>query len=175
MFVPDEDSQTYGEGLRRGRFLLTARAEEHHADRVHQLLENSNAVDVDERASAWRIKGWGEPSSGGAGAFSTPQRSLSSGSTSDSGSFGGASAGGATAGTSSSGSMGRSDNDQTIPVIEEQLAVGKREMNRGGVRVRSFVRKTPVHEQVSLREEHVDVERRPVNQALQSGDLADAF
>jgi hypothetical protein len=27
----------------------------------------------------------------------------------------------------------------------------------------------PVHEQVSLREEHVEVERRPVNQPLQAG------
>jgi len=63
-----------------------------------------------------------------------------------------------------------------IPVVEEQLIVGKRELERGGARVRSYVREVPVHEQVSLREEHVSIERRPVDervssQALNSGDL----
>jgi uncharacterized protein (TIGR02271 family) len=51
-----------------------------------------------------------------------------------------------------------------IPVIEERLQVGKREVNRGSVRVRSYIVEEPVHEQVSLREERVEVERRPVNQ-----------
>lgn len=58
------------------------------------------------------------------------------------------------------------DQDETIPIAEERLAVGKREVDRGSVRVRSYVTKQPVHEQVSLREEHVDIERRPVNQRM---------
>jgi uncharacterized protein (TIGR02271 family) len=52
---------------------------------------------------------------------------------------------------------------ETIPVIEERLRVGKREVNRGSVRVRSYIVEEPVHEQVSLHEERVEVERRPVN------------
>lgn len=51
--------------------------------------------------------------------------------------------------------------EQSIPIVEEQLQVGKREVSRGGVRVRSYIVETPVHEEVSLREEHVDVQRRP--------------
>jgi uncharacterized protein (TIGR02271 family) len=53
--------------------------------------------------------------------------------------------------------------EERIPVVEERLLVGKREVDRGGVRVRSYIVEEPVHEQVQLREEHVEVERRPVN------------
>ena len=54
-------------------------------------------------------------------------------------------------------------DDEVIPIVEEQLLVGKRQVDRGGVRVRSYVVDTPVHDQVSLREERVDVQRRPVD------------
>ena len=66
--------------------------------------------------------------------------------------------------TGGAGTMDARDTqtgEQSIPIVEERLDVGKREVSRGGVRVRSYVTETPVHEQVSLREEHVNVERRP--------------
>ena len=66
----------------------------------------------------------------------------------------------------------RSAGTQSIPVVEEQLSVGKREVQRGGVRIYSRVVETPVNESVSLREEHVDVQRRAVDQPLNPGDLA---
>ncbi|MFL5237512.1 MAG: YsnF/AvaK domain-containing protein [Rhizomicrobium sp.] len=59
---------------------------------------------------------------------------------------------------------------ETIPVVEENLSVGKREINRGGVRVRSYVVEEPVGEQVNLREEHVSIQRRPVNRPLRDAD-----
>jgi uncharacterized protein (TIGR02271 family) len=59
-----------------------------------------------------------------------------------------------------------------IPVVQEQLKVGKREVQRGGVRVYSRVVETPVNESVGLREEHVNVERRPVNQPISGTDTA---
>jgi uncharacterized protein (TIGR02271 family) len=58
-----------------------------------------------------------------------------------------------------------------IPVIEEELQVGKREVEKGGVRVQSHVTETPVEEHVTLREEHVKVERHPVNRAVTDSDL----
>ena len=61
--------------------------------------------------------------------------------------------------------------EERIPVVEEQLRVGKREEQRGGARVRSYVEERPVHETVSLREEHVNVERRPVDQRVESQGL----
>ncbi len=49
-----------------------------------------------------------------------------------------------------------------IPLREEQLVLGKRVVERGTTRVRRFVVETPVEEQVTLRDETVQVERRAV-------------
>jgi uncharacterized protein (TIGR02271 family) len=62
------------------------------------------------------------------------------------------------------------DTDQTIPVVDEELRIGKREVERGGVRVRSYVQERPVEEQVSLRDEHVEIERRPVDRPVTAAD-----
>ena len=64
------------------------------------------------------------------------------------------------------------DQDTAIPIVEERLVVGKREVDRGGVRVRSYVVSTPVEEQVTLRDEHVDVERRAVDRPIAAGEEA---
>ena len=62
--------------------------------------------------------------------------------------------------------------ETTIPVVEEELQVGKREVERGGVRVESRVEEKPVTEQVQLREERVHVERRPVDRPVTDADNA---
>ncbi len=64
-------------------------------------------------------------------------------------------------------------NDK-IQVVKENLVVGKREVEGGGVRVTSHVVETPVEEQVRLHEERVTVERRPINRPL-TGAAAEAF
>jgi len=64
------------------------------------------------------------------------------------------------------------NRDQVIPVTEEELRVGKRDVSHGRVRVRSYVVETPVEEEVSLREERVEVERRPVDRPLAAGERA---
>jgi len=56
--------------------------------------------------------------------------------------------------------------NQTIPVVEEELKVGKRSVQRGGIRVFQRVTETPIEEQLDLKEEKVTVERRPVNQPV---------
>ena len=67
----------------------------------------------------------------------------------------------------------RTDTDTAIPIVEERLVVGKREVDRGGVRVRSYVVEEAVQEQVILRDEHVDVQRRAVDRPVAAGE--DAF
>ena len=62
--------------------------------------------------------------------------------------------------------------ETTIPVVEEELSVGKREVERGGVRVESRVEEKPVVEEVQLREERVHVERRPVDRPVTNTDEA---
>ena len=61
--------------------------------------------------------------------------------------------------------------DAVIPVVEEELLVGKRTVARGGVRVFSRVVETPVEEQVTLREEHATVERHAVNRPISGADV----
>lgn len=56
-----------------------------------------------------------------------------------------------------------SDTERTVPVTEEELVVGKRNVEHGGVRIYSRVIEQPVQKTVELEEEHVDVERRPAN------------
>lgn len=53
-----------------------------------------------------------------------------------------------------------------LPVVQEQLRVGKREVEQGGVRVVRRIAGRPIEEKVRLREEFVDVKRRPVDQPL---------
>ena len=62
-------------------------------------------------------------------------------------------------------------SEARIPVIEEELRVGKREVEGGGVRVRTRVVERPVEEAVRLREERVNVERHPVNRPVSEADL----
>jgi uncharacterized protein (TIGR02271 family) len=60
--------------------------------------------------------------------------------------------------------------DATIPLVEEHLRVGKRDVSHGSVRVRSYVVETPVQDQVTLRQEHVQVDRHPVDRPLGGAD-----
>ena len=60
--------------------------------------------------------------------------------------------------------------DESIPLAEERLTIGKREVTHGRVRIRSYVVETPVEEQVRLREEHVEIERRAVDRPATDAD-----
>ena len=61
-----------------------------------------------------------------------------------------------------------------IPLAAEELLVGKREVDRGGVRVFRRTIEEPVSEAVSLHEEHVVVDRRMVDRAVTDADFANA-
>lgn len=71
------------------------------------------------------------------------------------------------------GSLNAVDDTQSmkIPVIEENLKVGKREVETGGVRLRSRIIKKPVEENIRLREEHVSVERNKVDRPVDETDF----
>lgn len=63
------------------------------------------------------------------------------------------------------------EKSDSIPIIQEQVQVGKREVRRGGVRVRSRIIEKPVEETLRLREERVRVERTPVDREVSGSDL----
>jgi uncharacterized protein (TIGR02271 family) len=62
----------------------------------------------------------------------------------------------------------------TVPVVEETLQVGTRQVRRGGVRLYTRVTERPVEETVRLRDEMVHVERRPVDRPATEADFAAA-
>ncbi|AMM51907.1 hypothetical protein TH61_12960 [Rufibacter sp. DG15C] len=72
-------------------------------------------------------------------------------------------------------SSGWTDNARTsntsIPIIEENLEVGKREVETGGARLRSRIVERPVEESLRLRSEHVRVERHAVNRPATDADF----
>lgn len=63
--------------------------------------------------------------------------------------------------------------EETFEEVEEDVHVGKEKVETGGVRVKSEITEEPVEEELELKEERVDVERRPVDRA--AGQERDLF
>jgi uncharacterized protein (TIGR02271 family) len=157
-FMPEEDRYAYTEGLSRGGTLLTATVEDNRVAAAMDILEENGSVDLDEREATWRKEGWS-----GYGAASATGASATATVTSGTASTGTA--------TGAAAARGTGETDY-IPVVEERLNVGKRVAEHGRVRVRSYAIETPVEEQVSLREEHVEIERRAVDRPVTAADEA---
>ena len=62
------------------------------------------------------------------------------------------------------------DGDKHVQAAEEELHVGKKRSETGGVRVEKETTEEDVQEQVSLREEDVNVERKQVDRDLHAGE-----
>ena len=173
MFGSSDDHHTYAEGVRRGGTLVVARVDEPRMDAAIDILERHGSVDLEERKTAWRGEGWtgasaitgGGVSSEGAG----PLRSMAPLARTDTDL-----AAESVLSTPSAEQAYRTEQvpvgvraekpslrDDVIQVAEESIAVGKRAVNRGKVRIHSHVVETPFMQQVSLRDERVSVERRP--------------
>src|SRR3954447_15441967 len=65
--------------------------------------------------------------------------------------------------------------EEAVPVVEEELSVGKRRVATGGVRVTSRVVERPVQKTVHLREEHVEAERKRSDRVLSPEETEAAF
>ncbi|HYH17207.1 MAG TPA: YsnF/AvaK domain-containing protein [Azospirillum sp.] len=173
--VPHDDAQVYCEGVRRGGVLLVGRVDEDHCDEALDIIERHNPVDPDERHMHYRESGWtgydatatdydatqideertrygtGMGTGTGLGAAASAMRDANT-----------------TAQTRRQSTDTRStglgsDNEERIPVAEEAVNIGKRTVEGGHIRVRSYVVEQPVNETVNLRDEHVSVERRAVD------------
>jgi uncharacterized protein (TIGR02271 family) len=148
-FLPDDDRYTYAEAMNRGSIMVSATVDPAQSDRAEDILEKHGTVNIDERESSWRKEGWRGYR---AGSVETGAVKTSS--------------------SARPGSPG-SNEGGVIPVVEEQLKVGKRQVSGGRVKIRSYVVETPIQEQVSLRTESVRVDRRPVDRPVTPGE--DAF
>jgi uncharacterized protein (TIGR02271 family) len=177
MFGGTDDHATYAEGLRRGGTMLVANVEDAKLDDAIRILEQHGSVDLTERETTWRSEGWtGAPSVGGSAAAGTASA------------FGLASTQTATPApvvdtrttrnepVRTGATAARTGKDDVLQVVEEEINVGKRAVNRGKVRIHSYVVETPVNESVTLRGETVSIERRPLDRPVAAANLGpDAF
>ena len=184
LFAPEEDKHAYAEGLSRGGYLLTAHVTEAHYERVLDILDHEGAVDMNERETQWRSEGWtgthgaapalGTSTAAGYGTAEATTGMKSTGMESTGMTSTAAAAPVGAMGTSTArtgiGAAALGAEEGTIQLAEETLRVGKRDVNHGRVRLRSYVVEKPVNESVSLHSERVDIARRPVDRALNAGD-----
>jgi uncharacterized protein (TIGR02271 family) len=152
------DTELYSEAVRQGHYVLVVDvADDDLVERATEVLDRHDPIDIDDEANKWRASG----KLTGAGAQVAAQQSSMQG------------AAGQQASMQSAAAQSQSQSGATaIPVIQEALKVGKRAVERGGVRVFRRVVETPVRESVNLREENVTVERHAVDQPASAADLA---
>lgn len=168
LFGDDDERVVYGEAVDRGNVVLTVQTDtQDEIERAADVVEGFGPIDIDEYKSQWQASGWtgAETLRSGSGAqlgASRQSENLQNG-----GALLQGSQQGSQQGLSNTGSLQRAEVDeQVIPVMQEELKVGKRMVQRGGVRIYQRLVETPVQESVSLREEHVNVERRPVDRPI---------
>ena len=156
----DEEYGYYREHTRRGGVLVTVRASGNRLDQAVTILRRHGAVDIDRRAQEWKQSGWSGYQAN-AGHLTAEQLRAERSRYQQT-------AGAQTQHLEANQSM-------AVPVIEEELAAGKRRVNRGGVRIHRHVSERPVEANVRLHEERVNVERRNVDRELTPGEAAQAF
>lgn len=148
----EESHRSYSEHVGSGGTLLAVTVEDEDAEEIADLLYAQGAREV-------------QGSSGNAGYAGT----TGSG-------YGNASGTGAQDGAVLEGNTGRgtttgASGERVIPVVAEELEVGKREVQRGGVRIYSRVVSEPVSESVRLHDERVVVDRRSADRPATEADF----
>jgi len=152
-----DDHAVYDRSLESGGNMVSvSTVPDHDYEAVMAILERHNPVDLDERAGSYGTKSTTTTTSalgGAATGMAGTAGSMATGATT-----------GATTGTTKSAATTQRTGDEggTIQLSEEQLSVGKRLINRGGTRIRRYVVETPVEQNVTLHDEKVTLERRPV-------------
>jgi uncharacterized protein (TIGR02271 family) len=140
--ISGSDLDSFSEGIRRGSTLLVAHCEDANAPKVAQIFRGLPSVDINRRADRWLSTGW-KGYDEKASLFGRDE-------------------------TMREHQMGR--EELHVPVIEEQIAVGKREVESGGVRVQTHVTEKPFEQNVALHQENVTVERHAVNRPVTAAD-----
>lgn len=149
----DRRISVYSEAADRGQYIVTVDADsDEESQRALEVMNRFNPIDIDDDDGI------------SDGALSDTSTSYAAGTTGTTGIN-------STTNTTESRAGGTLEGGTTIPIIEEEMRVGKRAVQRGGVRVYQRVTEKPVQESVNLREEHVHVERHAVNQPATAADL----
>ncbi|MEP7290443.1 MAG: DUF2382 domain-containing protein [Chloroflexota bacterium] len=156
--MDQDEAEHYAEGIRRGGALVSVDLDaDEHVERAESILNRYNPVNIDERGETYRSSGWT--------GFDANAQPYNESQINDLRSSTNLPAAGTTSSTV------RPGEQQKLEVVEEQLNVGKREVEGDTVRVHTRVTERPVQQQVNLREERVVVERRPVDRAANPADV----
>jgi len=148
-FLGLEPTDVYKEAARRGGTLLRVQTTDERADMAADIMNRFNPVDVDRRADEWRKEGWRSTSTTTAATSAVPPATTAPRTP--------------TAPLSGTAARSTTSGEQVIPVTQEELNIGKRRIEHGGVRVFTEVHETPVQKDVTLRDEKVHIERRPAD------------
>jgi len=144
--VDEYDRDAYSEVIRRGGAVVAVTTEESKQDRAADILNDSGAVDIDRRVASWRERDHtGHDTSALPYSDDDVVRERQH--------------------------YANETRERSIPVVQEELRVGKRAVQRGGVRVYNRVRDERVEQQVNLREEHVTVDRRKTDRPATEADM----
>ena len=170
-----QDAHMYSEAVTRGHYVLTVTAaSEPEVERAADIVERHGPVDIDETSQQWSGGAMAGQNLSSSGAIqqsaAVSQQNMQADVQSSQGSVQSPQANVQGSQGSVQGSQQRADTT-AIPVIQEELKVGKRQVERGGVRIFQRMVETPVNESVALREEHVNVERHAVNRPVNPADL----
>ena len=167
LFDDETTASNYTNAAYDADAILTVQADSQiRAEEAADILDRNGAIDVDENGSAYG------DTYGSANDLSQNYAGTGSGNDTTNATMNTTGTTGYNATTNNEANL-RSDveNREVIPVVEENLEVGKRAVERGGARIRSRVIEKPVEANVRLREEHVVVNRRPVNRAVTDADI----
>jgi uncharacterized protein (TIGR02271 family) len=165
LFDDESDAKSHSDAARRGTTVTVYTTTEDQTMQAVQVLDNFGAVDVNDFAQSARSTG------ASTGTMSSPGTIGTAGSL-DTSSMGYNAGAEDTLNTDNDIDTGVGRNNDAIPIIEEDLQVGKQEIQTGGVRMRSRIVERPVQESIRLRTEHVNVERTPVDRPATSADFA---
>jgi len=153
LFSDENEAASHTSAAKRGTIVTVHAQTSEEASRASDILNEYGAVDVDDYNRS--------------GNDYTSTSNVMDDNTSYSGSTN-------TTGTGlSSDRLTDTDATDKINVIKEDLKVGKREVETGGVRLRSRIVERPVEESIRLREEHVNIERNPVDRPATEADFAE--
>ncbi len=179
--VPKEHAEYYAEGVRRGGTLVTVDAADDKAQQAVDIMNGNGAVDIDTRGASYRSSGYtgyNESASPYAMEDITRERetyrTANTGRTMNTGTMDTGTMNTGNTGTMNTGTATSTNaqGETVIPIVEEEISVGKRQMQSGGARIHTRVTERPVEQSVTLHEEHVTVDRRPVDRAATDADMA---
>jgi uncharacterized protein (TIGR02271 family) len=157
--MPEQDTHYYLEGIRRGGTLIATQASDERIDDAVAIMDRYHPVNVAERAKMWEKSGYSGFDESAA-AYNAEQIARER----------------ASYASSLEPETHRAiSGEAVVPVVEEELQVGKRAVETGRVRVHTNITEVPVQEEIQLREEHVKVERRPVNRPASDADINKAI